>query len=120
MTHEWDDTGERCLKCGDKDWFASAICDGDNDQKKELTLEFIRHTDRYIEDGRHHIDCKKGLWAVNGANEFDVYREAIHYFKQYYSDGEYSEGSPIAENIIENFKSAIGNTRVIIVKDNGE
>ena len=25
-SHAWDDTGERCLKCGDKDWFASKKC----------------------------------------------------------------------------------------------
>jgi hypothetical protein len=25
--HQWDDGGERCVKCGDKDWFAGAVCD---------------------------------------------------------------------------------------------
>lgn len=25
-SHEWDAEGERCLKCGDKDWFASITC----------------------------------------------------------------------------------------------
>lgn len=25
-SHEWDATGERCLKCGDKDWFAGSTC----------------------------------------------------------------------------------------------
>jgi hypothetical protein len=25
--HQWDDGGERCVKCGDKDWFASVVCD---------------------------------------------------------------------------------------------
>ncbi|WP_198386283.1 hypothetical protein [Burkholderia ubonensis] len=24
--HEWDATGERCVKCGDKDWFANPHC----------------------------------------------------------------------------------------------
>ncbi|KVU10333.1 hypothetical protein [Burkholderia ubonensis] len=24
--HEWDETGERCVKCGDKDWFADPHC----------------------------------------------------------------------------------------------
>lgn len=24
--HKWDDDGERCLKCGDKDWFAGPAC----------------------------------------------------------------------------------------------
>ena len=26
--HEWDRAGERCLKCGDKDWFAGPVCTG--------------------------------------------------------------------------------------------
>lgn len=29
MSHSWDETGERCTKCGDKDWFAGPVCDGD-------------------------------------------------------------------------------------------
>lgn len=29
--HEWDDTGERCRKCGEKDWFAGPVCDGGAD-----------------------------------------------------------------------------------------
>ena len=24
--HQWDESGERCLKCGDKDWFAGPHC----------------------------------------------------------------------------------------------
>ncbi|WP_281441181.1 hypothetical protein [Aeromonas veronii] len=26
--HEWDDSLERCVKCGDKDWFAGPVCEG--------------------------------------------------------------------------------------------
>lgn len=26
--HQWDGDGERCLKCGDKDWFAGPVCKG--------------------------------------------------------------------------------------------
>jgi len=26
MEHKWDDYGERCLRCGDKDWFAGSVC----------------------------------------------------------------------------------------------
>jgi len=29
MEHQWDDDGERCLKCGDKDWFAAKECRGE-------------------------------------------------------------------------------------------
>lgn len=24
--HLWGDCGERCIKCGDKDWMADAVC----------------------------------------------------------------------------------------------
>jgi hypothetical protein len=71
-------------------------------------------------DGRHHIDCIKGLWGVNAENLQDAEREAKHYFIQYYGDGEYSEGGPSAESLVENFKSAIGNTRVLIIGDSDE
>jgi len=26
MEHKWDKYGERCLNCGDKDWFAGRTC----------------------------------------------------------------------------------------------
>jgi hypothetical protein len=26
-SHQWDADGERCVKCGDKDWCASVVCD---------------------------------------------------------------------------------------------
>ncbi len=26
--HVWDGDGERCLRCGDKDWFAGPVCKG--------------------------------------------------------------------------------------------
>lgn len=27
-SHNWNDVGERCLDCGDKDWFAGTVCEG--------------------------------------------------------------------------------------------
>jgi len=33
--HEWDKDGERCVKCGDKDWFASPICKPKQALKRE-------------------------------------------------------------------------------------
>ena len=35
--------------------------------------------------------CRKGLFCVTGQDEESVKREAIHYFRQYHSDGEYNE-----------------------------
>lgn len=38
--HEWDATGERCLKCGDKDWFAGSTCSGKAAQQQaEQTVQ---------------------------------------------------------------------------------
>lgn len=28
LSHDWDDSGERCKRCGDKDWFAGPACEG--------------------------------------------------------------------------------------------
>lgn len=41
--------------------------------------------------GRHVFRCKKGLWCVDAPAEEDAKREAWHYFRQYYEDGEYDE-----------------------------
>ena len=37
----------------------------------------------------YSVRCKKGLWAVDGNNKEVVEKEAMHYFIQYYMDGEY-------------------------------
>lgn len=36
-------------------------------------------------------ECKKGLFAVKGNSESHVRKEAMHYFVQYYNDGEYNK-----------------------------
>lgn len=48
----------------------------------------VRHTTK---DGRHQYECKRGLWAVDAPDEVQAHNEALHYFRQYYADGEYSE-----------------------------
>jgi hypothetical protein len=35
------------------------------------------------------INCKKGLWGVDAPDHETAEREAMHYFRQYYEDGEY-------------------------------
>lgn len=40
-------------------------------------------------NGVHTISCRKGLWSVSCANHEDARREALHYFAQYFEDGEY-------------------------------
>ena len=41
------------------------------------------------EDGGWIIECKKGLWGVYAPTIEQATSEAIHYFRQYYGDGEY-------------------------------
>ena len=55
------------------------------------TKEFKENTKRSrTKDGRHKIDCKKGLWGVSCISEQKALKEAGHYFMQYYQDGEYA------------------------------
>lgn len=35
--------------------------------------------------------CVKGLWQVDGSDSAYVRRQAVHYFIQYYLDGEYDD-----------------------------
>lgn len=39
--------------------------------------------------GQHEIRCRLGLWSVSAADKVEALREAAHYWRQYYSDGEY-------------------------------
>jgi hypothetical protein len=40
--------------------------------------------------GRTSINCKLGLWGVDAPSAKVAMREAVYYFEQYKSDGEYS------------------------------
>ncbi len=42
-------------------------------------------------NGRYQINCRKGLWGVDAPSLEEAAREAVHYFTQYLSDGEYDE-----------------------------
>ena len=44
---------------------------------------------KLMKDGTTEIHCKCGLWSVSGHEPLTVQREAVHYFTQYYQDGEY-------------------------------
>jgi hypothetical protein len=41
--------------------------------------------------GIWEVRCNKGLWAVSSYMKEEVIRESVHYFLQYYSDGEYDD-----------------------------
>ncbi len=45
-----------------------------------------------ISDFDHmEISCRKGLWSVGGPDKLAVLDSAMHYFIQYYHDGEYED-----------------------------
>jgi hypothetical protein len=44
---------------------------------------------RRLKDGTLRIKCRLGLWAVEGKDYAQVQREAMHYWIQYFEDGEY-------------------------------
>lgn len=42
-------------------------------------------------DGTMLICCKLGNWSASGRDRDQLRREAMHYWAQYHSDGEYDE-----------------------------
>lgn len=42
----------------------------------------------------YSVTCKKGLWSIHAPSKDDAFREALRYFAQYYSDGEYEDDKP--------------------------
>lgn len=39
----------------------------------------------------YRATCRKGLWMVEGTDQEHTLKEAMHYFIQYWSDGEYDD-----------------------------
>ena len=60
-----------------------------------------------VTNGRTYISCKLGLWSVNSLCYSTAQRNAQHYFKQYKSDGEYSDiigGKSVEELLMDELK----------------
>lgn len=53
--------------------------------------EMYKHATKTKDKYGWNVNCKKGLWGVSGESLEDVEREALHYFMQYLSDGEYDD-----------------------------
>lgn len=69
--------------------------------------EFARCVKETTANGITRIKCKLGLWSVDSSDRDFVYLEAFHYWKQYKSDGEYSEiigGKSVTDTLRESFK----------------
>lgn len=41
--------------------------------------------------GLHTYECRKCLWQVSSKKKHDAEAEALHYWRQYKADGEYSD-----------------------------
>jgi hypothetical protein len=46
----------------------------------------------------YRATCRKGLWMVEGTDQEYVKKQAMHYFVQYWSDGEYDDILDALEN----------------------
>jgi len=56
----------------------------------KLIIAFSENTEKKItKSGRVEMHCKKGLWGVDAPTEDEAEKEALHYFMQYYNEGEY-------------------------------
>ena len=60
----------------------------------EMLESFGRNTRVKIDGNRISIDCKRGLWGINSPNKGTALTEALHYFQQYWADGEYDKDLP--------------------------
>lgn len=56
----------------------------------QRTKDFHKCTTMTKRNGVIEIECKLGLWSVQGKFMMQVINEALHYFDQYKRDGEYS------------------------------
>ena len=52
---------------------------------------FRKCVDVSHENGTYEIECKLGLWSVSSKNVVDLLNQAINYWVQYRSDGEYKD-----------------------------
>ena len=69
-----------------------------NEDAVKLALLFKENTKTKKVDGRFCIDCRLGLWGVSASTKAEAEREAMHYFVQYLSDGEYDQPMKGAED----------------------
>ena len=62
------------------------------DELSQLKKDFEKCIDRKLmKDGSLEIQCKLGFWGVSGKDEDEIEKEAVHYWMQYASDGDYSD-----------------------------
>jgi len=73
--------------------------------------DFEKCVKRECLSGRFSIGCIYGLWAVSGADKRQVESEAMHYWQQYNSDGEYYQilgGESPGDKLFKLINSEVG------------
>lgn len=59
--------------------------------KMELKDLFKKYTTCRKTKTGYSVSCKSGFWAIYAPTKDEAEREAMNYFVQYYSDGEYNK-----------------------------
>ena len=50
--HIWDDSGERCELCGDKDWYADPYCSNN----PEVKMQYLEYVKSIVKDDRDSVN----------------------------------------------------------------
>ena len=58
--------------------------------RDDVFAKFV--TVKKIGPARFEAKCAKGLFGATASTKEEVTKEALHYFMQYYADGEYEKG----------------------------
>lgn len=70
---------------------AAALDSHEMDRASGICTVYSHRFDATSNTTIHRIHCKKHLWSVEGPDEEAVRRQAVHYFMQYWADGEYGD-----------------------------
>ena len=76
QVHQWDENGKRCLRCGDKDWFAGSEC------KPTVKAHACRPEDREMiatPAGQELLECAIGVLAGSAGLESNPKQSSIQY-----------------------------------------
>lgn len=75
--HQWDGDGERCAKCGDKDWMAGPICYGTPKAEQQEPVAFVVSGFDEPEKLVARVLCETREKALSMASEFAKHYPSI-------------------------------------------
>lgn len=90
ISHDWDDQ-DKCRRCGDRDWYASATCTPKQQPAPDVSalveaLEEISDPIRFMEERLEEGEVLNGMAAVQFANDAqylrDIARKAIEAYRK--------------------------------------